>query len=281
MAERLADDVAQIRNVRQLGAVVTAMRGIAASRAQRGHALLAGIDAYSRSISRAIGEVLNLIPPGAGTPASPHARSAVVVFCAEQGFVGAFSERVLDKAIGDMQAGIVLLVGTRGIAIARERGLKIAWSAPAAGHVEAVPTFANLLADALYGFIAREAVTKVDIYFSRSMAGRPIDVDKHALLPVDFARLSRPVAALPPLITLAPQILLESLAREYVYAQLCQATMHAFEAENQARMMVMAAAKNNIETKLATLVQRENQLRQQEITAEIIELVGSFMALRN
>lgn len=35
MAERLADIVAQIQNVRQLEAVVTAMRGIAASRAQK------------------------------------------------------------------------------------------------------------------------------------------------------------------------------------------------------------------------------------------------------
>ena len=35
MAERLADVVTQIHNVRQLEAVVTAMRGIAASRAQR------------------------------------------------------------------------------------------------------------------------------------------------------------------------------------------------------------------------------------------------------
>jgi hypothetical protein len=42
MAERLADVVAQIQNVRQLEAVVTAMRGIAASRAQQGRSLLAG-----------------------------------------------------------------------------------------------------------------------------------------------------------------------------------------------------------------------------------------------
>ena len=35
MAERLADIVTQIQNMRQLEAVVTAMRGIAASRAQQ------------------------------------------------------------------------------------------------------------------------------------------------------------------------------------------------------------------------------------------------------
>ena len=35
MVERLVDIVTQIQNVRQLEAVVTAMRGIAASRAQK------------------------------------------------------------------------------------------------------------------------------------------------------------------------------------------------------------------------------------------------------
>ena len=69
MAERLADIVTQIQNVRQLEAVVTAMRGIAASRAQKGRSLLAGIEAYTDVISRAIGQALNLLPPDVATAA--------------------------------------------------------------------------------------------------------------------------------------------------------------------------------------------------------------------
>jgi F-type H+-transporting ATPase subunit gamma len=72
--------------------------------------------------------------------------------------------------------------------------------------------------------------------------------------------------------------LLERLTTEYVYAQLCDAAMHAFEAENEARMMAMASAKTNIETKLAGLSQRERQLRQQEITTEIVELAAGAEA---
>ena len=60
---RLADIVRQIQSVRQLEAVVTAMRGIAASRAQKGRSLLPGIDAYSKAISRAIGQALTLLSP--------------------------------------------------------------------------------------------------------------------------------------------------------------------------------------------------------------------------
>lgn len=280
MAERLADSIAQIQNVRQLGAVVTAMRGISASRAQKGRALLAGIDAYSKVISRAIGEALNLLPPdAAGAAPLPNSQSGLVLFCAEQGFAGAFSERVLDAAASEIDGAVVMVVGNRGVAIARERGVKVSWSASMATHVEAVPNFANRLADALYGYVASSAIAKVDVLFSRSVLGRSIEVDRHSLLPMDLARFSRPVETLAPLSTLAPRQLLESLAAEYVYAQLCEAAMHSFEAENQARMMAMAAAKTNIETKLAALVQREHQLRQEEITTEIIELAAGADAL--
>ncbi len=279
MAERLADIVTQIHNVTQLEAVVRAMRGIAASRAQKGRSLLVGIEAYADVISRAIGQALTLLP--AEMTASPplrHARPVLIMFCAEQGFAGAFTERILDAAASDLAGATTLIVGTRGAAVANERGIRPAWSAPMAAHADAIPSFANRLADALYRHIAGGAVAKVDIIFSRSVAGSGIVVDRHSLLPVDFGRFTRPIEKQAPLTTLAPDVLLERLAAEYVYAQLCQAAMHAFEAENEARMLAMAAAKTNIETKLTGLSQRERQLRQEEITTEIVELAAGAEA---
>ena len=282
MAERLADIVTQIQNVRQLAAVVTAMRGIAASRAQKSRSLLAGIEAYADVVSRAIGQALSLLPSDMTTSPPPRrARFGLIMFCAEQGFAGAFSERVLDAAAGDLGDAATLIVGTRGIVVANEREIKPAWSAPMATHVDAIPSFANRLADALYGYVAAGTIAKVDILFSRSVSGSGIHIDRHSLLPIDLERFVRPLERQAPVITLAPQLLLERLTTEYVYAQLCDAAMHAFEAENEARMMAMASAKTNIETKLADLSQRERQLRQQEITTEIVELAAGAEASRS
>jgi F-type H+-transporting ATPase subunit gamma len=280
MAERLADMVTQIQNVRQLEAVVAAMRGIAASRAQKGRSLLAGIEAYTNVVSRGIGQALNLLPADmTALPRHRRARFGLILFCAEQGFAGAFSERVLDSALGDLAGAVNLIVGTRGAIVASERGIKPAWSAPMATHVDAIPSFANRLADALYGYVATGTIAEVDILFSRSVPGGGIVIDRHSLLPIDFRRFARPIEKEAPLTTLAPQPLLERLAAEYVFAQLCQAGMHAFEAENEARMLAMTSAKTNIETKLAGLSQRERQLRQEEITTEIVELAAGAKAL--
>ena len=186
---------------------------------------------------------------------------------------------MLDAAAGDIRDATSLIIGTRGAAIASERGVKAAWSAPMAAHVDALPSFANRLADALYGYVASGAVAEVDVIFPRSVSGSGIQIDRHSLLPIEFQRFARPIEQQAPLTTLAPQPLLERLAAEYVYAQLCEAAMLAFEAENEARMMAMTSAKTNIATKLNTLSMRERQLRQEEITTEIIELAAGSEAL--
>jgi len=280
MAERLADIVTQIQNVRQLEAVVTAMRGIAASRAQKGRLLLAGIEAYTDVTSLAIGQALSLLPSDVIAPPPRRcAKLGLILFCAEQGFAGAFSERVLDRASNDLGGAANLIIGTRGLAVASERGITSVWSMPMATHVDAIASFANRLAEALYNYVASGAVTNVDILFSRSISGSGIVVDRHSVLPIDFRRFARPIKNQVPLKTLSPHLLLERLAAEYVYAQLCQALMHAFEAENEARMLTMAAAKTNIESKLTGLSQRERQLRQEEITTEIVELAAGAESL--
>jgi F-type H+-transporting ATPase subunit gamma len=279
MAERLADVVGQIKSVRQLEAVVAAMRGIAASRAQKGRSLLAGIEAYSDVVSRAVGQALSLLPTEM-TLERPrrHARLGLILFCAEQGFAGGFSERVLDAAGSDLDGSVKFIVGTRGAIVASERGVEPAWSAPMASHVDAVLGLANRLADALYGYVAAGTVTEVDILFSRSVSGSGIVIDRHSLVPIDFRHFPTTVAEKVPLTTLSPLALVERLAAEYVFAQLCQAAMHAYEAENEARMLTMASAKTNIERKVTELTQRERQLRQDEITTEIVELAAGAQA---
>lgn len=278
MVERLSDVVTQIQSVRQLGAVVTAMRGIAASRAQKGRALLAGVEAYTQVVSHAIGQALELLPADRIAASAPgHSKHGLILFCAEQGFAGSFSQRVFEVAGADLDGVTTLIVGTRGVAVAGERGISPDWSAPMTTRIEGIPSFANRLTEVLYGYLARGAITTVDILFSRSVSGT-IRIDRHSLLPIDFERFTRPIDTQAPLIALKPELLLERLAAEYVYAQLCEAAMHAVVAENEARMIAMMAAKNNTENKLTGLQQRERQLRQEEITTEIVELAAGAEA---
>ena len=92
-------------------------------------------------LARAVG----LLDPDALV--APQARSgpvARVVFSAEHGFAGAFAARLLDAAAPAADDGLFVL-GSRGIALCRQRNWRLEWSAPMASHAAGVPaTFCDL-----------------------------------------------------------------------------------------------------------------------------------------
>ena len=99
-----------------------------------------------------------------------------------------------------------------------------------------------------------------------------IEIVERVLLPFDFTRFHVRPTAIEPIVTLPHEQLLAELADEYVYAELCEAVMLSYAAENEARMQAMIAARTNVEKKLGELVGTYRTLRQEEITAEITEL---------
>jgi F-type H+-transporting ATPase subunit gamma len=88
------------------------MRGIAAARAQQARAQLGAVDSYAESIARAIGRIVNLVPAPRPQVKRRSARTALIIFTAEQGFVGAFTERVIDAVQADLAQCELLLIGT-------------------------------------------------------------------------------------------------------------------------------------------------------------------------
>ncbi len=291
MTERLADLDARIGGIRQLGAVVNAMRGIAAARVQQANTQLAAVDSYAAIVVAAIGRALVLAPlpcpgspgprpPGSGD-AKPPVRMALVLICAEQGFAGAFSQRVLDAVGDDLRKSELFLVGTRGNTALLERGIAAGWTCAMPAHSPGVPKLADGIAQALYARIATGQIDRLDAVFSRWQPGEGTKVERRRLFPFDAAAFPPPRDPNPPLLNLAPAVLLRELAADYVHAQLCEAALHAFAAENQARMEAMAAARSQIERQLSSLQAAQRTVRQEEITAEIIELAAGETASRS
>ncbi|MDR3505845.1 MAG: F0F1 ATP synthase subunit gamma [Acidocella sp.] len=271
MTGRLAEVSGRIENIRQLGAVVNAMRGIAGARAQAARAQLEAVERYTATIATAIGTLLAAAAPapiGAQKPAQ-------LLFCAEQGFAGAFSEHVLDHAAPE---AALFLLGTRGGMLAAERGLMPVWSHTLPAASAGVPRLARQVATELYARIEAEGIDRIDALYQRWHPGTGLQTEHRRLLPLDPADFSAVALRNPPLLNLPPGALLASLTADYVHAMLCQAALHSFVAENEARMATMAAAHRHIDQQLQSLELMRRIVRQDEITAEIIELAAGQAA---
>lgn len=273
MTERLADVSARIDGIRQLGAVVNAMRGIAAARARSARAQIEAIDSYAATVAAAMSSVL-----GAADPMSPSGASGghdtgntgLLVFCAEQGFAGTFSESVLDSIGEDLALSSLFLIGTRGLSIATARGLDPIWSAPMSSHTPGIPKLADGIAKAIYRALEEGRFDRLDVIHAGWASGQA-QIVRQVLLPIDLSDLL-PSSTTRPLTQLPTDALITSLSGDYVHALVCKAALHAFAAENEARMEAMSAAGSQIARELELFQATLRRVRQEAITAEIIEL---------
>jgi F-type H+-transporting ATPase subunit gamma len=279
VTERLSDVMTRIGSVRQLSAVIGAMRGIAAARAREARERVEGVRAYARTVGAAIGQALAFVERAAGAPSDGKDGHLIIALCAEQGFAGPFNRRVLDVAERLMSsarpgASELLLLGGRGLVAAEERGLEVGWSASMVAHVDEAAALADRVTEQLYARLEQGTATRVTLAHATPALSGEVHVVERMLAPFDFARFPRTQNPSPPLISLPPGILLAELAEEYVFAELCEAVTLSLAAENEARMRAMTAAKTNVSKMLDELVSRSRQLRQEEITNEIVELGG-------
>ncbi len=279
MTERLAAMQARVQAVRDLSSVVNAMRGMAAARLEQARGRMRAMRAYADVVDSALRTGLTL--EGLAAPqASPAKRRALVYFCAEQGFAGPFSERVLDAAPDLRADDWVVLVGTRGRSVAADRARAIAWSVAMPARVQGLARLADQIVERLAPGIAQGEFDQLDVVFTACAQGMPLQVRTEALLPLPApARGSTPLPPLP-LTQLPPRALLFDFVAAHLHAGVYCAALRAFEAEAQARMETMAAAHRHIDQELAALQGIWQQMRQEDITAEIVELAAGQLAFQ-
>lgn len=275
MSERLAEVGRRIATIRQLGAVVNAMRGIAAARAQQSRARLPAIRAYSLTAAHAVAQARRLdAGREAGAGDTSRGKPGLIVFGAEQGFAGAFVEQALNAAAADFATSRVFLVGSRTAALAAERGLAFGWSTGLPSGVGALADTAATIVDAVYDYLSEAGAVTLSVVYPMWRTGRGTEMVRRSLLPLDVSAISTDASGSPPLTNLPPAELEARLAQEYIFAELCEAAVEAFAAENEARAATMAAAKTNIDGRLTALEADERRTRQSEITAEVVELAS-------
>ena len=169
---RLADIEAHIGSMGELLDIVGAMRSLAGMRVQEAHRSLPGIRRYAATMAAAIGAALLLVPEGAPAARSAPGRRAIILCTTEHGFVGAFNERLLTAAEAVLDPeDLLFILGSRGVALAQERGRPAAWTHPMATRPQSVPETIRRLTAELYRAVADGEVTRVETIFARYHQG--------------------------------------------------------------------------------------------------------------
>lgn len=277
MSQRLAEISGRVAVVRQLGTVVNAMRGIASSRAQQSRSRLPALRAYAETVARAIADVSRLDGDAHHGAAGPQpGKPGLVVFGAEQGFAGGFPEQCLAAAATEFATTHVFLIGSRSASLASERGLIAGWTGSMPSGVLALTDTASDIVEAIYAYLAETGPISIQTQCAVWEPGRGVQIVRRCLLPLASDLFISKATGPMPLMNLPVRDLLARLSQEYVFAQIYEALVETFTAENEARAATMASAKSHIDDRLATLEGEERRTRQDEITAEVVELAAGM-----
>ena len=274
----------RIASLDELQSIVSAIRAIAASQMQQALRSLEAIRRYSEMVRGALSDAATLLPSDSMV-ASVHgpSSSALIVFCAEHGLCGAFNERplhVAERALADRATRFVLIVvGSRGGQIFRERGLKPDLVLPTATHCAGVTGAARRVATEVYRMFTDGRIAGLEVVYAQHSGSQLSPIQRHRLLPLEMTVIERRPLAIPPLINLSPRRLFDDIVGEYLFAALENAAMQSFFSENATRFRTMEAAHQNIGNKSEELTKLARRVRQETVTMEILDLMAGAEAL--
>src|SRR5208282_2723377 len=261
------ETAARITSLNELLEIVTAIRAMAASQMQQALRSLEAIRNYSGQIREALSEAATLLPSVRATEvAARPGKSGLVVFCAEHGLCGGFNEHPLQEAERARAAnvgGLVLIVvGTRGAQICRERGVSPDLVLPMATHCAGVTGAARRVAAELYKMFSAGRIAGVNVVYAEYATAQLSRIERRRLLPLEVPVAEKASTQSPPIIQLPPHRLFDDIVGEYFFATLENAAMQSFFSENSTRFHSMEAAHQNIQNKSGELTKLRQRLRQ-------------------
>jgi F-type H+-transporting ATPase subunit gamma len=289
----------RIRSVESTKKITRAMELIAASRIVRAQSRVQAAVPYSDTITEV---VRDLAAAGAGTdsplltPREETRKVAQIVIAADRGLCGGYNSSVIRAAEGEMREfgergadyGLVV-VGRKVEGYFRYREFRI--DASFTGFSDQ-PTYedARKIARAVEEpFLAGE-YDAVQLVYTRFVSAGTQEVVVRPLMPLDREALAggdaKPDKVSDDEVAATyefepePEEILEQLLPRYAEARIYAALLNAAASEHAARQRAMKAATDNADDLITTLRRNMNRARQEQITTEIMEIVGGAEALR-
>lgn len=271
--EDLSRIEARLESIAELSELVGALRSMAASRAREAQEATQGTKHYAAIVERAIRDIAPL--DGAAAPAEA-AAPVLLVIGSENGFVGGFNARLLERALAERRPGERLFIVGRRLQIAATEGAvdpddTVAMSSRRDGVTPLARRVAKRIAGA----------NSVRLVSARWETGANHRIEVRQILPLDLPRWHRARPLDAPLHHLPGGELLDGLAQEYLLAEIADALMESLASENAARLRTMDAASRNIDDRLERLRREERAARQEQTTSDMLDVVTGAEAVNH
>ena len=281
----------RIRSVQSTKKITRAMELIASSRIVKAQQRVEASRPYAIQLTAAMEDVARntgaLVHPLLEERESP-SRVGVLVVTSDRGLAGAYSANVLkvgERLLADVRGRglepVVYVTGKKGAGYFRFRGVPIrrSWQ----GFSE-VPPYdkAEVIGRALLDDFAAGDIDELYCAYTDFRSAFTLRATSKRFLPIapeEVTGKADGVVSAEYLFEPEPGEILDHLLPQYVITRVYAALLESAASENAARRRAMKAATDNADELMKILTRQVNRARQDEITNEIMEIVGGAEAL--
>jgi F-type H+-transporting ATPase subunit gamma len=281
----------RIRSVQSTMKITRAMELIAASRIVKAQQRVIQARPYAdlltaamEDVARQTGSVVHHLLE----EREPPERAGVLVMSSDRGLSGSYNanvlkrvERVLDRVRNAGVEPVIYASGKKAIGYFRFRGVPVeeTWS----GFSE-VPRYdvAEELARRLIDDFREGRIDEMHTVYTDFRSAFTFRATDKRFLPIAPEEVGGRAEGQPYpeyIFEPEPAEILDELLPQYVVTKVFFALLESAASENAARQRAMAAATDNAEGLIKVLTRQANRARQDEITSEIMEIVGGAEAL--
>ena len=280
----------RIRGVQSTKKITSAMELIAASQIRRAQQRVEAARSYAEQITQAVSDVTS----NADTLEHPllerredRGAAAVLVISSDRGLAGAYNANVLrtteelvQTLRGEGKESKLYVTGRKAQSYFRfrQRPVEKVWT----GFSER-PSYddAKDIADTLIEAFVEGEVDEIHGVYTDFISGLTQKATAKRFVPLVVEEVEEEMEGPQPLYIFEPSAeeILERLIPRYVETRVFAALLESAASEHAARRRAMSAATENAEDLIKTLTREANQVRQTEITTEIMEIVGAAEAL--
>ena len=281
----------RIRSVQSTMKITRAMELIAASRIVKAQERVFQARPYADLLTAAMEDVArqtgSLVHPLLEEREQPQ-RAGVLVMTSDRGLAGSYNANVLKRLDGlverirrDGMDPLMYASGKKAIGYFRFRGIPVetSWS----GFSE-VPRYdaAAEIGERLIGDFRERRIDELHTVYTDFRSAFTFRATDKRFLPIAPEEVSGSAEREPQaeyLFEPEPAAILDELLPQYIITKIFFALLESAASENAARQRAMAAATDNAEELIKVLTRQANRARQDEITTEIMEIVGGAEAL--
>lgn len=284
----------KIQSAEDLLSVVKTMKGLAAVNIRHYEHAVEALFEYSRTVEMGLHVLLSGRSDRAISARHPAVdRLGVVLFGSDQGLCGQFNERIVDYTLSELADApessgrqSLLTVGARSAVLCDEARQPVEAVLSTPGGIAGISPLVQELLFYIERWRMRDYIDRILIFHNRPVGTSGYMQISVQMLPVDLEWLrslaqARWPSRVLPTFTMDWDQLFAALIRQHMFVMLFRACAESLAAENAARVASMQNAEGNIEDRLEELNRSYHRQRQNQITAELLDIVSGYDAVMN